>query len=391
MLRLGFKRLLRELNHLAVIRAHKTGWAEQIGLAQTALVHFRCVVLKAEVRPNKVKRAMAVRLYVARGHAVDLLLKNHAGEQRHHDGARHLVAQPPPVLGHDVQKARVMKLHAFFEAAHLRDLRCSTCAAAGRDHGGVAVVRVHAQLAFVVGSPKAKGNKPGVQQTGVIGVLDVLLHQLPVARDALAVVAQHLELAAVEQAVEVGEDGWPHEILQRLHAVVKRRKHHAATGGDFQGGEAMVFGVKVGRHATVDLAVLANPAPKWHALQIAFEVVTPLVIGADKLFFMAMAFATKLHAPMGANVFDHVNLPLVVTRHDDRALTHHRAFEITCKGDFSLETHIAPMVLIKETLQLLFVAVFIGVDGKRDTASAACFPVNGLLAHGVSWLLMPQI
>ena len=72
---------------------------------------------------------------------------------------------------------------------------CVTCSAlpacaAGRDHRRVAVARVHQQLRLVVGAPEAEGDEPGVQQARVVRVLDVLLHQLPVARDALAVVAE---------------------------------------------------------------------------------------------------------------------------------------------------------------------------------------------------------
>jgi hypothetical protein len=50
----------------------------------------------------------------------------------------------------------------------------------------------------------------------VIGVLDVLLHQLPVARDPLPVVAEQLQRAAVEQAVEVAQDRRAQEVLERL-------------------------------------------------------------------------------------------------------------------------------------------------------------------------------
>jgi len=174
------------------------------------------------VGPDEVEGAMTVGLDVARAHAVDLLLEDHAGEQgRHHrrgnlnpharhfvsfaaprGGARRLGAarrrrflspQLPPGLRHDVQETRVLQLHAFLEAGDLRHLRRLATglphAAAGGDHRGVPVVRVHAQLALVVGAPEAEGDKPGVQQARVVRVLDVLLHQLPVARDALAVVA----------------------------------------------------------------------------------------------------------------------------------------------------------------------------------------------------------
>jgi hypothetical protein len=45
------------------------------------LGHLGGVVFKAKMRPHKVKRAVAVGLDVAGGHAVDLLLKDHAGKQ----------------------------------------------------------------------------------------------------------------------------------------------------------------------------------------------------------------------------------------------------------------------------------------------------------------------
>ena len=382
---LGLEGLLRELDHLTVVGAHKTRRAKQVGLAQAALGHLGRVVFKAEVRPHKVKRTMPVGLDVPRGHAVDLLLKNHAREQRHHHRRGHLLAHLPPALGHDVQKTGVVQLHAFLKAAHLRDLRRSARglarATAGRDHGGVAVVRVHAQLALVVGTPEAKGHKPGVQQARVIRVLDVFLHQLPVARDALAVVAQHHQLAAVEQAVKVFQDGRAHEVFERLHGRVKRREHHAAARGHFQGREAMVLGVKVGGHAAVDLAVLAHAAPERHALQVALEAVAPLVVGADKLFLVAMALAAKLHAPVGADVLDHMDLAVSGARHDDRALTHHRALEIAGVRDLGLQAHIAPVAFVKKALQLLLVPVFVGVHGKRNAAGAFRFPVDGMFGH----------
>ncbi|WMI97635.1 GLUG motif-containing protein [Pseudomonas chlororaphis subsp. aurantiaca] len=57
----------------------------------------------------------------------------------------------------------------------------------------------HYQLRFVVGTPEPERNEPGMQQTWVIRILDVLLHQRPVARNALAVVTQDRELATIEQ------------------------------------------------------------------------------------------------------------------------------------------------------------------------------------------------
>ena len=64
---------------------------------------------------------------------------------------------------------------------------------------------VHLQLGFVVSAPKSEGGEPGVQQAWVIRVFDVFLHQFPVARNALATVAQNFQLSAVKGAVEVSQ------------------------------------------------------------------------------------------------------------------------------------------------------------------------------------------
>jgi hypothetical protein len=55
----------------------------------------------------------------------------------------------------------------------------------------------------------------------------------------------------------------------------------------------VVLGVKVGGHAAIDLAVLPHTASKRHALQIALEGVAPLVVGANKLFLVAMVAKRK--------------------------------------------------------------------------------------------------
>jgi hypothetical protein len=91
--------------------------------------------------------------------------------------------------------------------AHLGDLDRLCPRAAGGDHGGVAVVFVHACSSDLLSARhKAKGDKPGVQQPGVVGVFDVFLHQLPVARNALAVVAQMVSLRPLNRRSKYA--GW---------------------------------------------------------------------------------------------------------------------------------------------------------------------------------------
>ena len=196
------------------------------------------------------------------------------------------------------------------------------------------MVVIHAELAFVVCSPKPKGDKPSVQQTGVVRVFDVLLHELPVAWNALLVVTQNFQLAAIEQTIKVPKDGGPHEVFQGLHFMVERSKHHPSARCHFQRIQAMVFGIKICRHAAIDLAVLANAAPEWHALQFAIQRIAPLVVRTHKFFFITVSFATKRHAPMRAHIFNHMDMAILTPRHDHRALTNDRPFEVTQIGDF---------------------------------------------------------
>ena len=151
----------------------------------------------------------------------------------------------------------------------------------------------------------------------------------------------------------------------------------------------MLFGFKVSRHATVDLATLAHAAPKGHALQLALQVVTPLVIGANKFFAVAVAFAHELHAAVGADVLKHLHFTLGIAHHDDRALAHGRAFEVTHLGYLDFQAHITPMLLVKKSIHLHLVQGGLGVCGKRDATGVALFPMQGLRlvgrGHGGAW------
>ncbi|EWS62853.1 hypothetical protein Y695_03916 [Hydrogenophaga sp. T4] len=255
----------------------------------------------------------------------------------------------------------------------------------------MAVVRVHAQLALVVGAPEPEGDEPGVQQTGVVGVLDVLLHQLPVAGNALAVVAQDRELAAVEQAVEVLQDGRPHVLFERLDLVIERGEHHAAAHRHLELRQRMVLGVEVGRHAAIDLAVLPHAAAKGHTLQVAVGRVAPLVVGADELGLVAVALAAETHAAVRADVLHHMDRAVGGAGHDDRTFADHAALEVARVGDFRFQADVTPVALVEEALQFALVALLIGVDGEGDAAGAAQLPVQGIRAgdgglggHGVS-------
>ena len=192
----------------------------------------------------------------------------------------------------------------------------------------MAVLGIHQQLRFIVRPPKPKRDKPGVQQAGVVRVLDVLLHQLPVAWDALAVIAQKCELAAIKHPVKVAADGGAEVLFKRRHIVVKAGEYCAAARRNFQLGQAVGFEVKVSRHAADGAAILLQTTPERHALQIALEVVIPLVVRAHQLGFVALALPAKRHAPVSATVFHHVDAAVFVADQNDGAFANLGAFEV---------------------------------------------------------------
>ena len=139
----------------------------------------------------------------------------------------------------------------------------------------------------------------------------------------------------------------------------------------------MQLGVKVGGHATQHLALLPDPAAKGHTLQVALQGVAPLVVGAHKFFAVAMAFAAKLHATMRAYVFQYMHGAIVCARHDDRAFTNAAALVVTRVGNFGLQAHVTPVLVVKKPFQLQLVAVGVGVDAKGNVVGAVAAPVQG--------------
>ena len=94
------------------------------------------------------------------------------------------------------------------------------------------VLLVHEQLRLVVGAPESKGDEPGVQQARMVGILDVLLHELPVARHPLARVAENGELASVEHALEIRQYRGPDVLREGRHLGMERGEDHAVVDRD---------------------------------------------------------------------------------------------------------------------------------------------------------------
>src|SRR5579863_8510229 len=135
----------------------------------------------------------------------------------------------------------------------------------------MAALLVHHQLRLIVGTPESKGHKPGVQQAGMVRVLNVLLHEIPVARDSLAVVAKDLQAPAIECAIEIAKNLRSQEIFEGLDIVIERSEHDAAARRDLELGETVILQLEICRHAPVNPAVLLHAAPEGNPLQIPLQ------------------------------------------------------------------------------------------------------------------------
>jgi len=196
----------------------------------------------------------------------------------------------------------------------------------------------------------------------VVRVLDVLEHQLPVGRHPLALVAEHAQLATVEDAVEPPQHARTQVVLERRHGVVVRREHHAVARRYGQLLEAVLAAVELGRHAALAIDAL----PERHRDQRPVELVAPLVVRAREVGRVAERLATHLGAPMRAPVGHHVHPAIVAPGHDHRALADLRQLVVARRRDLGLQRHIRPAGSLEDALQLRRVHVGVDVDPVRD-------------------------
>ena len=329
---------------------------------------------------------------MAGGQRVHLLLDDEAGEQGDHGhrrrdvGARMRgVVDLPPGLAHHVEQAGVVQRHVGLEGSHALGHRGVLPAlVATRNHDGVTAVFVHDHPAFLVRTPQAEGHEPGVQQARVIGILDVLHHQLPVARDALAVVAQQRERAALEDAVQPGRDLRAEIVLQRLDGFAEGGEHQAMQHRHPQASEAVVLQVEVRRHAAVDAVAILDAILERQSRQFAVELVGPLVIGAHEAARVAVRLLTEPHPAVGAPVLDHPDAGVhsavprrhAIANHDHLPLADPAELVVADVGDFHFEADIAPVLAVEDAFELALVQLRVGVGPEGHAAGARPGPAG---------------
>ena len=174
--------------------------------------------------------------------------------------------------------------------------------------------------------------------------------------------------------------------------MVKAGKHHAATPRYFELSQTVVAQVEIGIHAALAgfAAVLIHTlhaVAKSQAYQIAIELISPLVVRADKAACVAGAFTYKLHATVCAAVFYHVNLiglagPAALAHHHHTALANLGAFVVACFGDFALQAHVAPVVFVEQLFHFACVQPGVGIYPAGRTAGGGITPLGGFVGWG---------
>src|SRR5229473_4565788 len=102
--------------------------------------------------------------------------------------------------------------------------------------------------------------------------------------------------------------------------------------------QAMFLQLEIARHA----ALLFYPAPERHAQEIAFQIVSPLMIGAHDFRRVAELFLAELHAAMGAFIEYGINAAVFVAREYDGFIADKAAFEIARLGNLCGQAGKAP-------------------------------------------------
>ena len=227
----------------------------------------------------------------------------------------------------------------------------------------VALLLVHDGAAGLGVAKDACGNDELVQQPGVIGIAQVLEIDLPIGRDSLAAVAQHLDRLA-EDAVEVFQAQIVEKRLKRLDVRIEGAEYHTAVGRDVEHVEPMRALVEALGHAagTVDAAL------ERHADQVPPQVIAPMVVDAGVAVVGAERGAHELGAAMGTAVHERANLAVRPTVDHHRRVAHESGLVIAGIGDLGLQREIAPYRSAEDSLLFLVVEIGVGEDAIGNPA-----------------------
>ena len=192
----------------------------------------------------------------------------------------------------------------------------------------------------------------------MIRVFQVFEHQFPVRIDALAHVAEHFQLAAVEYAIEITEHVGAEIFLERLHRLIEGGEDHAVAFMHLELLRAVLFEFEVRTHAA--LALVAPP--ERHAAQIALEVVGPLMIGAHEAVGVAVIVLDEGRRAVGATVDEHVGRAVLAARDHHRLVADVGANEIAGVRNLGAQRDIVPVRAAENLGLLLLIDIGIAIN-----------------------------
>src|SRR6516162_5879144 len=95
-------------------------------------------------------------------------------------------------------------------------------------------------------------------------------------------------------------------------------------------------------------ALSCHAAAEWHRLQVAAQVVRPLMIRTDEGLHVAGQFAAEFGGSMAAAVLKHRDTAVFATRNHDRSRSDIAPDEVAGHWDFGFEADIIPRASMKD-------------------------------------------
>ena len=239
--------------------------------------HRLVVVGVAEERPVQVELLGTTGHELAHRQRVRLLLHDQVRPERlHHHGRR------AGELPHGVEQPRVVQRQVVAERRASRRWPRSRCCSPRWRPARVPPGLVHPHRRRVVGAEQPERHEEDVQQAGVVRVLDVLEHQLPVRRDPLALVAEQRRARRRRRRGRTSRaSSAPRYVLERRRVDAESRRTPR------RGARSTASGTRPCSASSKSAGMPPSARPdalaERHADQPPVEVVGPLVVRAREL------------------------------------------------------------------------------------------------------------
>src|SRR5487761_241648 len=210
-----------------------------------------------------------------------------------------------------------------------------------------------------------------MQQAGVVGVLHVLGIELPVARQDLAVGAEHFDaLARWEHAVKPHRDLRTKEVFERWRRAREGTEDESGVAGNAQCPPLVVGELEIGRHA----ALAVDAALEGDRGQVAFQIVGPAVIDTTHPCAVARLLVADERAAMRAAVLESVDTAVRVACDDDGHVADEGRAPVARLGNLGFEAEIVPRRAHEEPGALLGIDVLTRVELIRNARHALVGP-----------------